>query len=287
MGSVGGMTPPPSVAPMARAVVDKRFQRALLSAGTIVGSLAAVGIVMTLAAHEGSVWRDLGLAVLGGAIVGGALVTVESLLAGAAEERSDYVTLLNQLSTTIDLNGIDLSGRELSSIYLPGRALVAAQLSRTLFDDSKLLFSDLRHADLSDASLRGTDLSGSTVAFGNLRGAKMSNVSFRDADLSDASLDGADLSGATVVDARLRRTSLVGANLTGATFKRCFLEGADFTSANTTGTTFEANQYDPTTRWPISLQEVPENVVVTQQAISEMDLATYLAWRATAGPTPP
>ena len=115
----------------------------------------------------------------------------------------------------------------------------------------------------------------------------MSNVSFRDADLSDASLDGADLSGATVVDARLRRTSLVGANLTGATFKRCFLEGADFTSANTTGTTFEANQYDPTTRWPISLQEVPENVVVTQQAISEMDLATYLAWRATAGPTPP
>lgn len=94
-----------------------------------MGALVAVGTVMALASGATSVWRDLGLAVLSGGVVGGALVTVESMLSGAAEQRAEHTALLAQLATTTDLNGIDLAGRQLPDLYLPGRALVAANLA--------------------------------------------------------------------------------------------------------------------------------------------------------------
>lgn len=101
-------------------------------------------------------------------------------LTSAADERSEYEALLSQLSTTIDLNGIDLSRSELREVYLPGRALVAARLEDAVLDGAKLYFSDLRHARLRGASLRGADLSGSTLAFADLRGADLSSAILHD-----------------------------------------------------------------------------------------------------------
>ncbi len=105
-------------------------------AAGIVAALVAAGIVIAAVAAADSLWRELGLALLSGGVVGGALTAVEYVLAGAADARSDHNALLAQLSSTIDLNGIDLSGRDLRRLYLPGRAAVAARCTGTLLDDS-------------------------------------------------------------------------------------------------------------------------------------------------------
>lgn len=259
---------------------DIGIRRARLTAGAIVGALVGTGTVVALAANGGSVWRDLGLAVLSGGLVGGALVTVEGLLASAADKRAEFDALLSQLSTTIDLNGIDLADRDLSGIYLPGRAVVAARLSRVVLDDAKLYFCDLRHAAMVGASLRGADLSGSTLAFADLSGADLRSAVLYDVDLSDARLDDANLSGAVLVDARLQRTSFRNAHLTGTAISGSYLEGADFRSPSLEGARVEGNQHDGMTMWPDNYA-VPVNTIVTQEAISQMSLAAYLAWRGT------
>lgn len=60
------------------------MRRARLAGGLVVVGLLAIGLAMTLISGDGDVVRALGLAVVSGAIIGGAFVTVESLLTAAA-----------------------------------------------------------------------------------------------------------------------------------------------------------------------------------------------------------
>lgn len=254
------------------------MRRARVIAAALVGALVAVGTVISLGAGTGSVGRDLGLAILSGGIVGGALVTVESLLASAADARSSAASLRTMLSTTSDLNGIDLAEEQLTDLYLPGRALVAAQLCDTNLRGSKLPFSDLRYAQLVGADLRDTDLRGSTLVGADLTGAKLQGALLDDADLSEAILDGADMSGASMIDARAQRTRFGSADLTGARIENVYLEGADLSCVKGRFGLAGAVQYDDATRWPASF-EPPTSVQVTQEPISQMDLAAYLKYR--------
>lgn len=255
------------------------MRRARRSAAGIVCALIAVGTATAIAAADGSVWRDLGLALLSGGVVGGALVSVESMLAGAAATRSEHASLVSQLSSTTDLSGIDLTRRVLRGLYLPGRALVASRLSGASLDESKLYFSDLRHADLRGASLHGADLSGSTLAFADLRRADLRAAILHDVDLSDARLEDADLRGAVLVDGRLERSRLDRTRLQGARVERTSLQGARLEHAELEDVVLCDNDYDDSTSWPDG-HNPPEAVAVTQEDVGSMDLTAYLSWRA-------
>lgn len=128
------------------------MRRARASALAILALLLAVGVAMTLAGTSGSVLRELGLEVVGGGVVGGAIVVVEAMLVAATSERESRAALMQQISTTLELTGIDLRGQRFAGIYLPSRTLVAANLRGIVLDDAQLYFSNLRHADLSNAS---------------------------------------------------------------------------------------------------------------------------------------
>lgn len=65
-----------------------------IRAGAVIGALIAAGVAMAGAASGGSVWRDLGLAIVSGGIVGGVLVAVEAMLVSAAERRAGHEALM-------------------------------------------------------------------------------------------------------------------------------------------------------------------------------------------------
>lgn len=247
-------------------------------AASLVGGLVAAGTLLALGAGDGSIARELGLAVLGGGIVGGCLVAVESLLASAADQRSAAASLRLTLSMTGDLNGIDLSRAQLARIYLPGRAMVAADLSGADLRGAKLQFADLRFALLRGTVLRGADLRGATLAGADLTGADLHGALLDDADISDAELDGADIAGATLFDARAQRTRFGSADLDGTRFSNVFLEGADLSAVRGRPIFGWPVQHDDTTRWPTGF-DVPEAGTVIQAPIAEMELASYLAHR--------
>lgn len=267
-----------TVPEVSASISNSGIRRARFVASAIILSLVAAGTAIAALAQAGSLWRDLGLAVLSGGVVGGAFVSVESMLVGAAEARSKQESLLSQLSSTTDLNGIDLSGRSLRGLYLPGRAMVAARLVDTELAESQLFFTDFRHADLRGASLRGADLSGSTLTFADLRGVDLQGAILDDADLSDARLDGANLSGAVLRRGRLQRARLGDARLDGALIESTYLDGADLSSAWTAGLKLRQVEYDESTRWPDDF-EPPATVRVVQDDISSMDLTAYLVRR--------
>ena len=87
--------------------------------------------------------------------------------------------------------GLDLSGRNLSSRYLSQ--------------------ADLRNTRLSHANLFMADLSGAC-----LRGADLAEADLTATNLSNADLSGANLAGAIMLVTDLKNAILVGANLQGA-----------------------------------------------------------------------
>lgn len=253
-------------------------RRARISAASLVGTLIAIGLTVSLSADSGSIWRDLGLAVLSGGIVGGALVTVESLLTGAADRRAEAASLRLMLTTTMDLSGIDIADAQLSDVYLPGRALVAAHLAGANLDGAKLQFADLRHANLVGASLRGADLRGATLAHSDLRDSNFEGALLDDADLSHALLDNANLSAASLLDTRLEQTRFGRARVTGTAIGNAYLHGAQLADVDGPLDLARPVEYDGSTTFPSGF-EPPRSVSVTQAPIARMDLADYLAYR--------
>jgi uncharacterized protein YjbI with pentapeptide repeats len=137
----------------------------------------------------GQAIQDVGIAVLGGSVVGFAVAIVQRYFdddrASRAEEDDRKQAMAFTLATQHNLASIDLSGEVLNGRYLAGKVL--------------------HHARFGDAQLRGAVL--------------------RDADLRDADLTGADLTGADLRGARLERADLTGAILTGVDFVGATLEG--------------------------------------------------------------
>jgi len=99
------------------------------------------------------------------------------------------------------LEGIQLSGKDLRAAKLNNTILTGANLG-----DTQLSKADLAYANMSIASLVGADLVESILKGANLRGANLSNVNFTNADLSYADLSGAYIEGADFSNAILYRT---------------------------------------------------------------------------------
>lgn len=161
---------------MAFSAVNLSVGRARAWATCIVVAVIAIGTATTLLVGPDSIWRDLGLALLSGGVVGGALVAVESVLTSAADRRSSSEALHRQLSTTIELSGIDLGHADLPGIYLPGRALVAANLEFATLTGARLQFCDFRSARLEGADLRQCDLSGSNLQNADLTHCDLAQI---------------------------------------------------------------------------------------------------------------
>jgi uncharacterized protein YjbI with pentapeptide repeats len=186
---------------------------------------------------------DLGVALMGGALIAFAVLVLQLMIQYRAEdesrqrqELSDRESLLLVLGQSPNLSGLDLHEEDLSEAYLNqkvlrGADLTGAEMTKVRLQGAVLFDADLKGADLTEArldraDLRYADLSGATLVGASLTGAKLEAASLVKADLS-----GADLSDAWV-HADLRGADLRGAKLVGAQFARANLERADLRGAD-------------------------------------------------------
>ena len=102
----------------------------------------------------------------------------------------------------------------------PGADLTGADLSGLYLSNANLTYADLSNADLSGANLVNADLSGANLVNADLSGANLVNADLTGANLSYTTFEGADLTNANLTYTILLSGNL-SANLTGVN-----LEGA-------------------------------------------------------------
>ena len=124
------------------------------------------------------------------------------------------------------LEGVNLSGSDLSNAALQGAQLGNADLRGANLGYTSLRQAQLSGANLADADLTYADLNRASLSSANLRGANLSN-----ADLSMATMAITDLTDADLTYADLSEADLTGADLTGANLRAASLVGADLNDA--------------------------------------------------------
>jgi len=204
----------------------RRWALPVVGAVGLVGlGLALVAVQLDGATRATELMRELGGAIVSGAVVALAILLFEESMEEHRARRNELLerkrdvhdamvadaqmrhALFTALAMRDDLEGITLAGHDLQAFVGAGRSLKNADLSR----------SDLSRSDLS-----GSDLSGSDLSFANLS----------DADLSNAKLSGTNLLAADLSRAILFKTSLPKSNLHMAELKDAQIIGADFTDAD-------------------------------------------------------
>jgi hypothetical protein len=129
--------------------------RGWIALALIIGAVLTVGIWLWWPpGHEPNRYSDLGVTLIGGAVVAVALFYLEQQFSRGAERRD----LRLQLALQKDLSDADLRDRDMSGFSLVGKNFKGADIRG----------ADLRGADLSGANLHGAKLNGA-----DLRGAKM------------------------------------------------------------------------------------------------------------------
>jgi uncharacterized protein YjbI with pentapeptide repeats len=206
-------------------------------ASAVLAAVLGAGLALFWHSAERNKTGELGRSIVTGALVGLALASAQSsanrhnrALDADRQAWADRQSLSLTLGLQRDLTGIQLSGRDLATFYLPHRQMADAQLSGADLCRAYLVGANLRNANLDVAALRGASL-GDT----DLRRAQL----YR-ADLTKAELHGSDLRGAW-----LTRANLAGAQLSEADLRGAHLEFATMTGANLTSA-----KYDDATLWP-------------------------------------
>ena len=115
----------------------------------------------------------------------------------------------------------NLSGVDLSNLYLKKADLSNAVLNDAILDNSNLRGAILqgiegRSVSLKNADMREVDLRESTLISANIKGANLAGADLYSADLRDAQVMRANLKGTNLSEARVLRTNFHSANLTGA-----------------------------------------------------------------------
>lgn len=198
----------------------------LVLAGLVMASPSITGDVPNL---NGDASREIGGALIAGAVVGAVLLLWEEGLEGrrtehdkrlaeAQAKRDEWTALMIQMASLgVNLVQLDLRGRDLHGLLVPNKA----NLGASQFNKANLRRAYLRHTHVGDSSFCGADLSGA-----NLSGLNGSNVNFSDAilagaDFTDAQLGnpvfcGVDFGGVRLDGARFDVADLTGAKLEGA-----------------------------------------------------------------------
>jgi uncharacterized protein YjbI with pentapeptide repeats len=258
---------------------------ALVIAGTIIP-----GLRLWWPNHREQIARrDLGLALLTGAMIAFAVLLIQILVEtraheddqrrqrAAEQQQRDADRQSLQISVgASNLSGIGLAGDDLKNFYLGHKTLVEANLRKTHLENATLVHADLRRsdltgawladADLSQADLRlaavdGAHLERAQLTLANLDGATLEHAHLEDAvlvaatanaDFKGASLQRAHLDDAQLANANLIDANLRGASLVGANLSHAFLYGADLSHTGSTigSATLIDVHYDGSTRWP-------------------------------------
>lgn len=193
-------------------------------------------------------WREIGGALVSGAVIGAFILLWEEHLERARErredrlateqaERDEWTALLIQLAGRTELDGLNMAGRDLHNIVLD-----QAKLRGSVLGAADLQSAYLTGADLTDADLLGTDLRYSTMTSAVLVGAKLVNTKLAGADLRNADLSGVDLS-----KAKISRTDFDASTDADVALLR-LSEGKDRRT-----TLFADATFDDETTWPPGL----------------------------------
>ncbi|CAD5924166.1 putative protein in mobD 3'region [Planktothrix tepida] len=121
-------------------------------------------------------------------------------LKSGVEQWNNWKFTYEGASEDIDLTGADLSGLDLTDVFLRFSDLSGANLAGTNLHDADLISVKLNNAnltgsDLTDTSLSDTDFSGANLTNANLSGYHYTNdfINFQGANLSDANLNSDEL----------------------------------------------------------------------------------------------
>lgn len=269
----------------------------LLVAGVLIVGTVLPGLRLWWPTRTEQVSKtDLGLALMTGALIAFAVLTVQILvdIRGRQEDRHRELAAERQsLQISVgqrNLSGIYLGGAHLKNFYLGGKRLNGADLGEARLQGAVLTRAWLVGANLNKAWLSGANLSGARLADAtlddaHLEGANLDGANLDGASLANARLDGAvltdarmsaDLRGADLTNAILDDAKLAGANLIGANLRGAWLADADLRGAVLYGADFRETKlhrfrpkatlkyaalngarYDATTHWPKSKYAPP------------------------------
>lgn len=156
-------------------------------------------------------------------------VVSKHLLRGGADRLRRFFELVKQRDQSghpvkLDLSMLEISGKLLSGLYLPG-----ANLEKLIISDSDLTGSNLYAANLRQVVGAGAIMRG-VIATGSV----LTDAVFPGADFSGARLIGCTFINSVLTDVIVDRDT----NLAGARFIGTHLGGTDIESANTVGATF-------------------------------------------------
>lgn len=151
------------------------------------------------------------------------------LFRGGSDKLRDFFDRIRQLedrvgaAIALDLSMLDLNGKLLTDLYLPG-----ANLEKIIITDS-----DLTNANLHSANLTGAIGVNSILRGADLRGAKFVDGLFAGVDLTDARAMGARFINTDLTDAKLDKST----NFAGSVFIGTYLRGTNLELANIPGIT--------------------------------------------------
>ena len=221
---------------------------ALLGGGM---ALLLLGVRIAERSRFATVPRDLGLAILSGAIVTFGFtvvsVVVDDRRAGREAARAELVDLQETIRSNSDVRGIQAIGSGLDHMYAPDHNFTAANLSA-----ASLSFSTLTNSDFTNVHAWGLDLAYSDARDSTFTGADLNGADMHGADLRGADFGGADLHGAVMTGADLRGTVMTNADM-----------GAVAWSSDGLG---PYACYDKTTVWPSQLPRPPMHCTDEQLA---------------------
>jgi uncharacterized protein YjbI with pentapeptide repeats len=150
------------------------------------------------------------------------------LLRGGVETLMRFFERIRQLEgkqpIKIDLSMLQISGRLLSGLYLPG-----ANLQRLIFTDSDITGSNLTGAKLNEAVASGAIMRGVIAT-----GAHFTNAVLPDADLSGGRFIGCTFINTDMTDVIVDRDT----NFAGSRFIGTYLGRVNLSVTNTTGAVF-------------------------------------------------
>jgi uncharacterized protein YjbI with pentapeptide repeats len=169
---------------------------------------------------------------------------------------SAYGSPLREFPSRAILNGVCLTGADLSFTILGGVRLDSADLSGADLSDADLIGANLACANLADV-----ELSHAHLVEANLAGANLSDANLSGASLSDANLDSTQLSGAILYNARLNDSRL----------ERAYLrEAIDLTLEQ-----IESAWINEQTRLPEELEKVKPEILERQRLRTSNEMATF------------
>ena len=142
------------------------------------------------------------------------------------------------------LEGIEVTGANLSYAALPIADLDGANLSLTNFSFADLSLANLSNALLTDALMQEVNLRFAQLFFSDLGGAVLTKSNARNAAMLGSDLEAADLSEADFGDASFLRANLTNAILHSANLSGANLTEAELTSADLEGTDITQEQLD-------------------------------------------